>query len=171
MVYWTPHPCYFDLQPLEYHTPFPWCIGSPTNVMLTLYPSSIETIIHRISDPLPMAFLHPTYGISNPLSLISWPPPHGIFLPTYRVFNPPTQGMSTPYLWYFDLHTHGISNPYQWCVAPIPMVYQTAIHGVSQPYPWNVDLLATVFWTPYPWYFDQPTHGISNSLFTVYRTP
>ena len=37
-------------------------------------------------------------------------------------------------------------------------------HGISTPLP-------MVFWPPYPWYIDPPTHGILNPLLMVYRPP
>ena len=33
------------------------------------------------------------------------------------------------------------------------------------------DPLPMVFWPPYPWYIDPPTHGILNPLPMVYRPP
>jgi hypothetical protein len=48
-------------------------------------------------------------------------------------------------IWYFEPHGKLLN--------PLPMVYPM------------------VFWPPYPWYIDPPTHGILNPLPMVYQPP
>ena len=55
------------------------------------------------------------------------------------------------------ISTHGIS-------TPLPMVFWP-------PYPWYIDPPTHGILTPYPWYIDPPTHGILTPLPMVYRPP
>ena len=48
--------------------------------------------------------------------------------------------------------------------TPYPWCIEPPTHGISNPLP-------TVFWTPYSWHIEPLTYGISNPLPMVYRIP
>ena len=49
-------------------------------------------------------------------------------------------------------------------ITPYPWYFDPPTHGISTPLP-------MIYWPPYPWYIDPPTHGILTPLTMVYWPP
>ena len=171
IVFWLPpredqmpHVDTFGALVFFWSNPYPWYFDPPTHDNLTPLPMVYKCAYPWYFDPTMVYRTH-----FNPLSMLFWPHDHGILTPHPWYFDSlPMVGWSL-YPWYFDPYpryvepdnhvfwppTHGISNPLTIVFWPLPMVYRPPIHGYLTPLP-------MAHWTLYQWYFDPPTHGISN---------
>jgi hypothetical protein len=105
------------------------------------------------------------------------------YLPTYQIlmisdnveFLPPIFYAENTAFWKWQLSTlmYEISTfPYVYCLLSIVTMqakYKKKLNHKTRL--WNVKNFLTVFWPPYPWYIEPPTHGILTPLSMVFLPP
>ena len=162
----------------------------------TSYPRNIEPLV--FGYPYTWYFDPPNHRISNYpwylLSIVCWPPTHGIFTPYPWYIEHLSMVFWPHYPWYLDTPTNGILTPLpigyrttHGISNNLPMVFWSSSQSLIEPLIHGILIsVLLVFWPFYRWHikptihgildpppmvFWLPTHGISNLLSMVYRTP